>query len=505
MARRWLVLGVLSAALALVSLDNTIVNVALPRLQEDLGASTAQLQWVVDAYSVVFAGALLLAGAMGDRFGRRLLLVVGLILFIVASIGAALAGDVLVLTLCRALMGLGGACIMPSTLSILVQVFPAPRERAQAIGIWAAVAGLGVAVGPIVGGFLLEHFTWHSIFWVNPPLAFLMLLATFAFIPESSDPTKPRLDIRGALLCGGGLVALVVTIIEIPESGVDPFTFTTAVLSALLLSLFVWWEKRAPRPLLPMELFERPLFRAAVVTVGLVYFALMGAMFFLPQFLQLVQGLTPLESGIAVVPGAGGLFVASLFSPRIADRIGTRTTVVIGLTVVTMGMALFSTLTVTAPYAFVGTTFLTIGLGLGLTLPQATNGVLASVPTERAGMGSAVNDAMSELGGAFGVAILGATMSITYRQNIEQAITDAGDAANALSPATLDAARESLASASIASQQLSPDIASAFQSVAGSAFVSGMNWALFIAAGITALGAVFAWFSFPARVEKATE
>ena len=505
MRNRWVVLGVLSAALALVSLDNTIVNVALPRLQEDLGATTAQLQWVVDAYSVVFAGSLLLAGAMGDRFGRRRLLVIGLVIFIVASLTAAFAQDAFVLTLCRALMGLGGACIMPSTLSILVQVFPSPHERAQAIGIWAAVAGVGVALGPIVGGLLLEHFTWHAIFWVNPPLALLMLLATLAFVPESSDPAKPRLDVRGALLCGGGLIALVVTIIELPESGVDVVTASTAALAVGLLVLFVWWERRAPRPLLPMGLFGVPLFRAAVVTVGLVYFALMGAMFFLPQFLQLVQGLTPLESGIAMLPGAAGLLIASLFSPRIAERIGTRSTVVLGLVVVTLGLTSFSSLSAASPYAVVGITFLIVGLGLGLTLPQATNGVLASVPSERAGMGSAVNDAMAELGGAFGVAILGATMSLTYRQNIEQAITVAGDAARSLPGSALDAARESLAAASIAAQQLPPDVATVFRSVAGDAFVQGMDWALFVGAAIAALGAVFAWISFPKRVDRVAE
>jgi MFS family permease len=254
-----------------------------------------------------------------------------------------------------------------------------------------------------------------------------------------------------------------------------------------------------------MGLFGVPLFRAAVVTVGLVYFALMGAMFFLPQFLQLVQGMTPLQSGIAVVPGAGGLLIASLFSPRIADRVGTRFTVVLGLGVVTLGLASFSTLTAAAPYALVGITFFCVGLGLGLTLPQATNGVLASVPPERAGMGSAVNDAMSELGGAFGVAILGAAMSITYRQNIERAITEAGDAGNVLPPGALDAARESLAAASTTAQQLPAEIATTFRAVAGDAFVSGMNWALFVGAGIAALGAVFAWISFPVRVDRVAE
>ena len=213
---RWVVLIVLSAALAIISLDNTIVNVALPRLQEDLSATTSQLQWVIDAYSVIFAGSLLLAGSLGDRFGRRRILLIGLAIFTLGSLLAVTAENAISLTACRAIMGFGGAFIMPSTLSILVQVFRDPKERAQAIGTWAAVAGLGVAIGPIVGGLLLEHFSWHSIFWVNPPIAAAVFVSVLLLVPDSLDTSKPRLDLLGALLSGLGLIALVVTIIEIP-------------------------------------------------------------------------------------------------------------------------------------------------------------------------------------------------------------------------------------------------------------------------------------------------
>ncbi|CAB4615670.1 unannotated protein [freshwater metagenome] len=502
---RWAVLIVLSAALAIISLDNTIVNVALPRLQEDLGASTSQLQWVVDAYSVMFAGSLLLAGSLGDRFGRRKMLLVGLVIFTTGSLLAVFVNQATTLTLCRAMMGVGGAFIMPSTLSILVQVFKEPKERAQAIGTWAAVAGLGVAIGPIVGGLLLEHFTWHAIFWVNPPIAVAVIVAVVMFVPESADQTKPRLDLIGALLSGLGLVALVVTIIELPEVGIDAFTIGAALCAVVFLVGFVLWEKRVPRPLLPMQYFKERLFSSSIVIVALVYFALMGAMFFLPQFLQLVKGMSPLESGIAVLPGAGGLLLASLVSPRLAERFGTRNLVVVGMSIVTAGMLAFSYLQTDTPYMVIALVFGSIGAGLGLTLPQATNGVLASVPTERSGMGSAVNDAMSELGGSFGVAILGATMSIFYRHNIEQAIAYAGDKVTLLPPQALEAARESLAAASLEAARIPDSVGAIYRQVAGEAFVTGMTWALFIGAIISFLGVLVAWKFLPKHVERVEE
>lgn len=498
-------LFVLAGALALISLDNTIVNVALPTLQEELGASTAELQWVVDAYSVLFAGMLLLAGSLGDRFGRRRTLIIGLVIFGAGSLAAGFATSADLLIVCRAIMGIGGAFIMPSTLSILVQVFTEPRERAQAIGIWAAVAGAAVAIGPILGGLLLEVTTWHAIFWVNPPLAVLAILATLALVPESRDPSRPRLDPLGAILSTVGIVAFVVTVIEVPDQGVSPVTFASTVTAVVFLAAFVWWERRAPRPLLPMELFANRLFTVAIVTVALVYGALMGVMFFLPQFLQLVQGDTPLQSGIAMLPAAGGLFLASLFSPRWAERYGTRRIVVTGLVLVVLGLAFAAYLTADSAYLHVGGSLGLMGLGLGMVLPQATNAVLASVPRERAGMGSAVNDGVGELGGSLGVAVLGSLLSLGYRNQIEAQVSAAGDAIAAIPSSVVDAVRESLAAGSLAVASLPADVATPIRQVAGNAFVSGMTTALLVAAAIVAAGALLAWRLFPARVERVEE
>ena len=501
----WAILSVLAAALALISLDNTIVNVALPTLQKELGATTAELQWVVDAYSVLFAGTLLLAGSLGDRFGRRRALVIGLIVFGAGSLAAGFATTADMLIACRAVMGIGGAFIMPSTLSILVQVFTDPRARAQAIGIWAAVAGAAVAIGPILGGFLLEVTTWHAIFWVNPPLVVLALIAALILVPESRDPSNPRLDPLGAVLSTVGIVAFVVTVIEVPDQGISPVTILSTVTAVVFLAAFVWWERRAPRPLLPMELFAHRLFTVAIITVALVYGALMGVMFFLPQFLQLVQGDTPLQSGIAMLPAAGGLFLASLFSPRWADRFGTRRIVVSGLVLVVLGLALAAYLTAASSYLHVGGSLGLMGLGLGMVLPQATNAVLASVPRERAGMGSAVNDGVGELGGSLGVAILGSLLSLGYRNEIEAQIQAAGDAISSLPAGVVEAVRESLAAGSLAVAQLPADVATPIREAAGNAFVSGMTTALLVAAAIVGAGALLAWRMFPSRVERVEE
>ena len=504
-SRRWIVLAVLAAALALVSLDNTIVNVALRSSWRVGRATTSQLQWVVDAYSVLFAGTLLLAGSLGDRFGRRRMLVIGLVIFICASVLAAFAPNADVLTVARAIMGIGGAFIMPSTLSILVQVFTDPKERGQAIGIWAAVAGVGVALGPIIGGLLLEHFTWHAIFWVNPFVSVVVIVAALLLVPESKDESKPLLDPLGGLLSSVGLIALVFTIIEIPEAGISSVTVASALIAVVALAIFVWWESKAKRPLLPMSFFRERLFTVSVVVVGLVYFALMGAMFFLPQFLQLVQDMTPLQSGIALLPGAGGLLIASIFSPGLAQRWGSRSVVVTGLSIVIAGLLAMGLVSANTVYAFTGMCLGLVGLGLGLTLPQATNGVLASVPRDRAGIGSAVNDAVGELGGSFGVAILGGVMSFFYRDSIQQAISDAGDAVNVLPAHALDAARESLAAASIEAARLPSDVGQVFRDVAGDAFVTGMTWALSIGAAFVIAGLVLAWWKFPSHVEHVEE
>ena len=504
-SRRYLILAILAGALALISLDNTIVNVALPSMQESLNATTTQMQWVVDAYSVLFAGTLLLAGTLSDRFGRRRALMFGLVVFGAGSTIAGLATSAEMLIACRALMGIGGAFIMPSTLSILAQVFTDPRERAQAIGIWAAVAGAAVGLGPIVGGLLLEVFDWRSVFWVNPPLAVVLLVLAVRFIPESTDPARPRLDLIGAALSTLGLIALVVTIIQLPDEGLSADVVVIAVIAVVSLIAFVWWERRTETPLLPMTLFTQRLFTVSIASVALVYFALMGVMFFLPQFLQLVQGFDPLGSGFAVLPGAVGLFLASLISPRLADRFGTRRIVVLGLLLVAVGLAVAVPIGVDAAYLHLGGCLLAMGLGLGLVLPQATNGVLASVPRERAGLGSAVNDGIGELGGSLGVAVLGAVLAAGYRNQVDANIDAAGDALAEVPTAVVDAVRESLASASLIIRQLPEVIAEPVRAATGEAFVSGMDTALAVGAVISLIGAAVAWWGFPRQVERVEE
>jgi Na+/melibiose symporter-like transporter len=331
------------------------------------------------------------------------------------------------------------------------------------------------------------------------------LILAVRFIPESLDDSKPLLDLRGAALVSLGLIALVTFIVEVPDAGLSGATIGIGAAAAVLLAGFVWWEKRAPRPLLPMTLFGDRVFTVAVVMVGLVYFALMGALFFLPQFLQLVQGLTPLQSGIGMLPGAGGLLLASLLSPGLAERFGTRRTVVTGVLLVAVGLLSMSLVEPMTNYPYVGLALGLTGIGMGLTLPQATNAVLSRVPKERSGMGAAVNDAVTELGGSFGVAVLGGVLAYFYRNRIDGAIADAGDRAAMVPSEALDAVRESLAAATVLIQQLPAAVAEPARDVVGAAFVSGMGWALSVGAVVTLLGALLALRYFPRQMERVEE
>lgn len=501
----WTVLVVLCGALLITGLDNTIVNVALPTIQRDLRASTAELQWVVDSYTVMFAGLLVLAGTLGDRFGRKRLFLIGLIVFTLGSLGGTLASSADQLSLARAVMGVGGACIMPSTLSIIVQTFPDARARAQAIGIWAGVSGLGVAIGPVIGGLLLEHFNWNAVFAVNPPVAVVVLIAAFLLVPESQDPSRPRLDLLGAGLWAVSLISLILTIIQLPDRGLAAPTITTLLIGVVGLLAFFLWERRAPRPLIPLTLFRNATFSVSLTLVAMLYFALFGAMFFFPQFLQLVEGMSPLESGLTLVPAALCLTIAATVSPMLAQRLGSRTMVVLGLSVVTVGLASASIFANGTPGWQVALTMALVGLGMGLTLPHATNGVLSCVPKERAGIGSAMNETTGEVGGALGVAVLGALLSSAYRDQINQAIADAGAAASQIPQAVLEAVRESLAAATLAVGQAPEQLREPITATAGAAFVAGMDTAVWIGACVTAAGALIAAFFFPKRLAKASE
>jgi len=488
--QRWLALGVLCVSLLAIVIDNTIVNVALPTLVRDLKADVAELQWVVDAYTLVFAGLLLLAGALGDRFGRRRTLLGGLAVFGIASGWAAYAGGVDGLIIARAVMGAGAAFIMPATLSLLISVFTDTRERAMAIGIWAATAGLGVALGPVVGGVLLDHFWWGSIFIVNVPLTAIAVLAGRRLLPESRDPVARRIDWTGAALSGVGLIAFVWAIIEAPSKGWTSAPVLAATgLAAIALVAFVVWQRRAAEPLLDVRLFANPRFTAASSTVMVLFFALFGFLFLSTQYLQFVLGYSPSAAGVRVLPYAGAMIVFAPLSSWLVGLLGTKRVATAGMLLFSLGLAIAATVSTSTGYGRLGVALLFMGAGMGLAGAPATESIMGSLPAQRANIGSAVNDTTRELGGALGVAIVGSIMSSLYATQLSNGLPDDVPAPVAA------AARESLGAAVQVSGSLGPDIADA----AREAFVHAMSRASIVVALVAALGAFIAWRYLPAR------
>jgi EmrB/QacA subfamily drug resistance transporter len=485
--RRWLALGVLCASLLAIVVDNTIVNVALPTLTRDLGADIGDLQWVVDAYTLVFAGLLLLAGALGDRFGRRRMLLVGLAVFGAASTWAAYSGSVAGLIAARAVMGAGAALIMPATLSLLVSVFKDTRERSTAVGIWAATAGLGVALGPVIGGYLLDHFWWGSIFIVNVPLVAIAIVAGHRLIPESRDPVARPVDWIGAGLSSVGLVALVWAVIEAPSKG---WTSTSVIgaggIAITALIAFVLWQRRTDEPLLDVRLFSNARFTAASSTIMVLFFALFGFLFLSTQYLQFVLGYSPLGAGVRALPYAGAMIVFAVGSSTLVARLGTKRVVTVGMLLFAAGLAVAATVSTDSGYGLLAVAMVLMGAGMGLAGAPSTESIMGSLPPERANIGSAVNDTTRELGGALGVAIVGSVMSSLYAAKLSDTLPDS------VPPAATEAARESLG----AGTQLGPDIANA----AREAFVHAMSGASLVVAIVATLGAVIAWLYLPARV-----
>jgi EmrB/QacA subfamily drug resistance transporter len=486
--QRWGALGVLCLSLLVIVIDNTIVNVALPTLVHDLDADVGQLQWVVDAYTLVFAGLLLLAGAAGDRFGRRRTLLGGLAVFGIASGCAAYASGVDGLIAARAVMGAGAAFIMPATLSLLISVFTDTRERAMAIGLWAATAGLGVALGPVVGGVLLDHFWWGSIFIVNVPLTAIAVVAGSRLIPESRDPVARRLDWTGAALSGAGLVALVWAVIEAPSRGwaSDP-VLGAGALAMIMLAAFVVWQRRVEEPLLDVRLFSDARFTAASATIMVLFFALFGFLFLSTQYLQFILGYGPAAAGVRVLPYAGAMILSAVVSSHLVARFGTKAVVTAGMVLFSTGLAVAATVTTSTGYGRLAIALAFMGVGMGLAGAPATESIMSSLPPARANIGSAVNDTARELGGALGVAIVGSIMSSLYATRLTGALADDVPAPVAA------AARESLGAAGQAGGSLRPDVADA----AREAFVHAMSRASLVVALVAALGAVIAWRALP--------
>ncbi len=497
--RRWLTLLVLCVSLLVIVIDNTIVNVALPTLVRDLGTSISDLQWVVDAYTLVFAGLLLTAGSLGDRFGRKGALTLGLVIFGGASASAAFAGGVTALIGARAVMGIGAALIMPATLSILTNVFTDARERALAIGLWSGVAGIAVALGPVTGGFLLDHFWWGSVFIVNVPIVIGAVIAGRFLVPTSRNPERPRIDVVGAVLSILGLGALVASIIEAPSNGwTSPVILVGFAVAVVALVAFVAWERHVEEPMLDVGFFANARFTAASVNVTLVFFALFGFIFLATQYLQFVLGYSAFDAGVRTLPFAAALMVMAPLSSKTVQWFGTKRVVVTGMLLFAAGLVVASTATVTSGYPRVMVAMILMGTGMGLSVAPATESIMGSLPLHQAGVGSAVNDTSREVGGALGVAIVGSMLSSLYSANLDRRLPAA------VPGPVRDAADQSVGAALQVSAQLGR-VGAPLADAAREAFVDAMSRASLVTAGVALLGAVLAWRFLPERAAEPHE
>jgi DHA2 family multidrug resistance protein-like MFS transporter len=418
-ARRWFLLAIMCLSLVLVVMSVSGLNTALPTIQRELGASASELQWIVDSYAVVFAGLLLSAGAIGDRFGRRGALLGGLAVF---GLGALLGGrgtDASQVIASRAVMGIGAAFIMPATLSIITSIFP-PHERPRAIAIWAGFAGAGASIGPIVTGGLLEGFWWGSTLLVNVPVVVATLAVVWAFAPASRDDTHTPLDPIGALLSLIGLSSLIFGIIEGPDDGWTSGPVLAAfLLAGVVLTAFVAWERRSDHPMLPLSLFRDRRFSTGSGVITVSFFVMFGFFFLITQYLQFARGYSALEAGLAGLPASLAFLVFSPRSAALVERYGPARVMALGLTVVAGAFGVLTTLTTDTPYLVIGTAFALLGAGMSITAAPATSEIMTSVPLSKAGVGSAVNDTTRELGGALGIALLGSIANVAYRSSVD--------------------------------------------------------------------------------------
>ncbi|MEX2100075.1 MAG: MFS transporter [Acidimicrobiia bacterium] len=496
--RRWLILFVLCFSLLVIVLDNSILNVALPSIVRELHATNSQLQWMVDSYTLVFAGLLLTAGSLGDRFGRRPALQLGFLIFGIGSVASALAGDADQLIGTRAFMGIGGAFIMPATLSIITNVFPA-RERGKAIGVWAATAGVAVALGPLTGGFLLEHFYWGSIFLVNIPIVVFGLLAGVFLIPDSKDPSAPRLDPLGAVLSIAGLSALLYAIIEGPTKGwTGDTTLIGFAVGGVLLAAFFAWESHTDHPMLDMSFFKNPRFTAASTAIMLTFFAMFGSLFVLTQYLQFVLGYSPLETGVRLLAFAVPMMILAPTSAKFVERFGTKAVVATGMTLTVAGFMLTAQLDASSAYSDIVWRMVITACGLALTMAPATTSIMGSLPLSKAGVGSAVNDTTRQVGGAVGVAVVGSVFASMYGSQVVDAVKG-----KPVPPAALAAIKDSVGAALRVAAGLPGGIGRQLAQAAKSAFIDGMAAGLYVGAAVTLIGVliVLRWLPARARAE----
>jgi EmrB/QacA subfamily drug resistance transporter len=489
---RWWTLAALSVSLLIVIIDDTIINVAVPTLQRELGASASGLQWIVDSYVLVFAGLLLTMGTLGDRFGRRRFLELGLVVFGASSVFAAYAGSTAELIVARSLMGVGGALIMPSTLSVIIDVFPRD-ERVKAIGIWTGIASLGIPLGPVVGGWLLEQYWWGAVFLLNIPIVVVALVAVRAVVPESRHPSPPRADIAGMALSTAALAALVYAIIEAPGAGWSNAKVVAGFATALSSTIaFVYHEQRVEHPMLELRLFRNARLSWGTVAITVAALALAGLAFELTQYLQFAQGYTPLAAGLRVVPLALGFGVAGPASQRLVRRLGTGTTVALGLGTVAVVLVALAQVEATTGFWLVGPAIFLVGAGIGTAFVPSTDAVMSAVPERDAGLGSAINDASRQVGAALGIGILGSIANGAYTSRIAQP-------ARAFGPGVTAVAKQSVAAALQVADRIGGSAGKAFGRAATAAFTDGFGIAMLAAAGVVAVGAVLVRHRLPAH------
>jgi EmrB/QacA subfamily drug resistance transporter len=493
---RWAALAAICLAVLLVGIDNTIVNVALPTIGRELSAGISDLQWVVDGYTLVFATALLVGGHLGDRFGRRRILLVGLVAFAATSVATAFATTTVTLVAGRAAMGGAAALIYPATLALLLATFPERRQRATAIGIWSGVSGISVALGPIGGGLLVEHFGWASVFWVNVPLAAAAVLAVRALLSESRDPSPARFDTLGALLSVAGVGLLVWTLIEAPGHGWGSAATVGGLLGALaLLAGFAGWERHSAHPLFDVRLFANARFSAASAAIAAAFFGLFGFIFLITQYFQHVRGYGVLEAGVATLPFAAVIGALAPVSIAAMKRWGTTVVVTTGLVVMSAGFVVAAGSDADSQYwGRVVTAMVLMAAGLALTSGPATEAISGALPANRVGAGSAVNDTTREVGGTLGVAVLGAVMSSVYGSRVVEALGDLGVPANGLA-----AARGSVPAGYALAEGLPAAQQAGAAAATTEAFLSGLSAASLVAAGATLLAAVGVAVFLPPR------
>lgn len=472
--RRWWALGALIASMLTLGFDMTILNVALPTMAGDLGATTGQQQWMADAYVVVFAALMLPAGLLGDRFGRRLMLITGLGLFLAGSLVGALAGDAHWVIAARAFMGVGGALVTPLALSVLPSLF-GPAERTKAVGVISAASALGMPLGPIIGGWLLNHFWWGSVFLVNVPMAAIGIAACVLLLPETSDPASPKVDVLSTALTATGLGALIYAIIEAPDRGWgDALVLAAFAAAVVLLTALVLRERQATRPMLDMTLLAHRGFLFNTLAATLVMFVLSGLLFVLPPYLQAVLGHDAFGTGLRLLPMMGGLLLAARGAQPVVARFGPRAVVSAGLAVLAFSALLGSRTTVDSGYGFTALWLSVAGVGFGFSVVPAMDGALGTLPRDRAGSGSGLLMTLRQVGAAVGIALLGSLLASAFRDRIDVAGL----------PAKL---ADTVGDSVVAAHTVARDAGSAHLAAsANSAYVHGMDLVLLVC-GIAAL------------------